>query len=113
MQLKTINEIEKIYDLELDKIVEEIKNKKAKLVLLQFPDGLKPYATVIVDFLESKLAPNQVGLRGGALPTSEVGVKFLIWLGSCFGAFDVPVSLENMKIDLIVQFGHNEVILDY
>ncbi len=107
MQHKTINEIEKIYDLELDKIVEEIKNKKAKLILLQFPDGLKPYATVIVDFLESKLAPK------GVPPKSEVGGKFLIWLGSCFGACDIPISLENMKIDLIVQFGHNGMMPDY
>jgi len=111
MQNTTINEIEKIYDLELDKVVEEIKKNKAKLVLLQFHDGLKPYATVIVYFLEEKT-------RGKAPSSSvkmsnETSTEFLISLGSCFGACDLPVSLENMKIDLIVQFGHNELMPDY
>ncbi len=98
MQNTTINEIEEIYDLELDKIVSEIKTKKAKLVLLQFPDGLKPFATAIVDYLEEKTS-----------------AEFLIWLGSCFGACDLPVSLEKIKpkIDLVVQFGHNELMPDY
>ena len=41
MQNKTIEEIQEKYDLELDKVISEIKNKGFKLVLLQFPDGLK------------------------------------------------------------------------
>ncbi len=83
------------YDLELEKVISDIKNSKAKLVLLQFPDGLKPYATTIVDYLEEK-----------------TDGQFLIWFGSCFGACDVPVGLEKIKpqIDLIIQFGHNELM---
>ena len=98
MQNKTIEEIQEKYDLELDKIISEIKSKKAKLVLLQFPDGLKPYATSIVDFLENK-----------------TDAEFLIWLESCFGACDIPVLGKEMekKIDLVVQFGHNEIVSDY
>ncbi len=114
MQNKTIEEIQEKYDLELDKIVEEIKDKKSKLVLLQFPDGLKPYATVVVDYLESKLAPKGVRQGGASTSsrpqTSDFGGKFLIWLGSCFGACDIPVGIEKLKIDLVVQFGHNEVL---
>lgn len=94
--MKTIEELEKIYDLELDKIVSEIKKEKAKLVLLQFPDGLKPYATSVVDYLEEK-----------------VNTNFLIWFGNCFGACDTPIGIENMKIDLVVQFGHNEMMPSY
>jgi 2-(3-amino-3-carboxypropyl)histidine synthase len=95
---KTILEIEEKYDLELDKVVSKIKKEKAKLVLLQFPDGLKPYATTIVDFLEKK-----------------VDAKFLIWFGTCFGACDTPVGLENIKpnIDLVIQFGHNELMPNF
>ena len=95
MQNKTIKEIQEKYDLELDKVISEIKNKGFKLVLLQFPDGLKPYATIVVDYLEKKTS-----------------AEFLIWLESCFGACDIPVSLEKIKpkIDLIIQFGHNEVL---
>jgi len=94
----------KEYDLELEKVISEINTlkgtnkKKAKLVLLQFADGLKSYATAVVDYLEEK-----------------TDVTFLIWLGDCFGACDIPIlgkDLEN-KIDLIVQFGHNEVMPSY
>lgn len=90
-----MNELSKEYDLELDKVVKEIKKKKAKLVLLQFPDGLKPYATSVVDFLEEK-----------------TNAEFLIWLESCYGACDTP-NLGNVKVDLFVQFGHNEMMPSY
>jgi 2-(3-amino-3-carboxypropyl)histidine synthase len=92
MQHKTIEEINKIYDLELDDIVKTIKKQKAKYVLLQFPEGLKPYSTVIVDELESKTK-----------------AQCFIWLGSCFGACDLPnVDHLKPKIDLILQFGHSK-----
>ena len=98
MKEKTIAEIEKKYDLELERIISEIKKEKAKLVLLQFPDGLKPWATSVVDFLEARTS-----------------AKFLIWFGSCYGACDIPAGLEKLKpkIDLVVQFGHNEVLPSY
>jgi len=96
MKIKTIQELGENYDLELKNVISKIKKKKVKLVLLQFPDGLKPFATVIVDYLKEK-----------------TNAEFLIWFGSCFGACDVPVGLENMKIDLIIQFGHNEMMPDY
>ena len=92
--VKTIQELEERYDLELEKVVGEIKNEKAKLVLLQFPDGLKPYATAVVDFLRER-----------------TDAEFLIWFENCFGACDTPQGIEKIKpkIDLIVQFGHNSL----
>ncbi len=54
MKQNTIEEIQKKYDLELERIISEIKKSKAKLILLQFPDGLKPYATAVVDYLKEK-----------------------------------------------------------
>ena len=96
MENKTIDDLEENYDLELNRVISDIKKKKAKLVLLQFPDGLKPYATAVVDYLEEK-----------------TNAEFLIWFGSCFGACDTPVDLKNIKIDLIVQFGHNEMKASY
>jgi 2-(3-amino-3-carboxypropyl)histidine synthase len=94
----SIKEIQEKYDLELEKVISQIKKTKAKSVLLQFPDGLKPYATSIVDYLESK-----------------TNAQFLIWAGSCFGACDTPVGMENLKpkIDLTIQFGHNEMMPSY
>lgn len=88
-----MKELEEKYDFELDRVVSEIKKKKAKLVVLQFPDGLKPYATTIVDYLEE-----------------ETKAEFLIWFGTCFGACDTPIGLEKLKVDLVIQFGHNELM---
>jgi len=79
------------YDLEIDKVIEEIKKNKAKRVCLQFPDGLKPMATKIVDEIKEK-----------------VDAEIFIWAGSCYGSCDVPVGLENLKFDLLIQFGHSK-----
>jgi len=94
MNKKTIAEIEEIYSLELERIEKEIKLKKAKRVLLQFPDGMKQFSTVIVDELESRLR----------------NVQFFIWLGTCFGACDTPNIPKNLKVDLVIQFGHSEFV---
>ena len=117
MKSKTIQELQENYDLELEKVISKIKYKKAKLVLLQFPDGLKPYTTVIVDYLKEKT--NTENQRFSVSKTSkkrqEVSdVEFLIWFGSCYGACDIPVGLDKIrpKIDLIIQFGHNSMMPD-
>ena len=76
------------YDLELDKVVEKIKKNKAKKVVIQLPDGLKPRATEIVFYLEK-----------------QTNSEIFIWFGSCYGSCDVP----NLKdFDLLIQFGHSE-----
>ena len=83
--------IESDYDLELERVIKTIKQKKAKLVCLKLPEGLKPLATRIVDEIEK-----------------NTQVKCIIWLGSCFGACDVP-NLDHIhpKIDLLIQWGHS------
>lgn len=98
MNNRPIKEIQEKYDLELEKVIFEIRKNKAKLILLQFPDGLKPYATSIVDWLKEKTK-----------------AEFIIWFGSCYGACDIPVGLEKIKpkIDLIVQFGHSDLMPSY
>lgn len=78
------------YDFELDKIIKAIKKEKAKLVCLQLPEGLKPRALKIVDEIESKTR-----------------AQCIIWLGSCYGACDIPSGLEKLGIDLLIQFGHS------
>ena len=80
----TLANLEEKYELELDRIVSEIKMKKAKTVLLQLPDGLKLWGPRISDYLEEK-----------------TDARISIWLGACFGACDLP-SCD----DLVVQFGH-------
>jgi diphthamide biosynthesis enzyme Dph1/Dph2-like protein len=79
------------YDLELEKAIELIKNKKPKLVCLQLPDGLKPKAKEIQDSIEK-----------------QTKTDIIIWSGSCFGACDIPIHLEKLGVDLLIQWGHSE-----
>ncbi len=79
------------YNLELERVATQIKKQRAKRVLLQFPDGLKPIATAVADSLKEK-----------------TNAEIMIWFDSCFGACDTPTGIEKLKIDLIVQFGHSE-----
>jgi diphthamide biosynthesis enzyme Dph1/Dph2-like protein len=76
------------YDLELERVATLINEKKAKTVLVQLGDGLKPQGTAIVDRLEK-----------------ETEATIFLWLDSCFGVCDVPRT----ELDLVVQFGHNEL----
>ncbi|MEM4152576.1 MAG: diphthamide synthesis protein [Candidatus Pacearchaeota archaeon] len=78
------------YDLELKKIIKKIKKQKVSRVLIQLPEGLKSKAIEIADKIEK-----------------ETKSKVFIWIGSCYGACDLPQGTENLGIDLIIQFGHS------
>jgi diphthamide biosynthesis enzyme Dph1/Dph2-like protein len=78
------------YDLELDSAVQQVKDSKAKTVCIQLPEGLKPEAQQIVKLLESK-----------------TGANVIVWMGSCYGACDVP-DVEKLGVDLLIQWGHSE-----
>jgi len=93
-------DIDEKYDLEIEKIVDSVKKEKAKKVLLQFPEGLKPYSQAICDEIEYRLLEKDGDKK-------ELDCECLIWMGTCFGACDVPLEVENIGIDLIVQFGHS------
>jgi len=90
MENSTIEEINEVYDIKIKKIVEVIKKQKAKRVLLQFPEGMKPFSTTICLDVEERAR-----------------CQCFVWLDSCFGACDVPVDVERLGVDLIVQFGHS------
>ncbi|MBI2671656.1 diphthamide synthesis protein [Candidatus Woesearchaeota archaeon] len=75
------------YDLELEKASSKIKEEKAGVVCIQLPDGLKEKATEIAKYLEEKTK-----------------AKIVIWLGSCWGACDIP----NLDVDLLIQWGHSD-----
>ncbi len=89
MKTYDIYDLQEKYDLDLENIKSEIKKSKAKTVLFQFPDGLKQYAKSITSHFEKEF------------PT----ITFIIWLGTCFGACDLP-NAEG-KADLVIQFGHS------
>lgn len=75
------------YDLELERVKKEILKCKAKKVLIQMTDGLKPKATEITRELE------------------KTGAKIYVWASSCFGACDIP---DVKGFDLLVHFGHSK-----
>ena len=79
-----------LYDQELQKAIAEVKDSKAKLVCIQLPDGMKPMAQDIVDGI-----------------TAATGARVLIWLGSNFGACDIPLGVKNLGVDLMICWGHN------
>ncbi len=78
------------YDIELDRVAKIINKERAKIVCIQLPDGLKPKAMEITDYLESKTKS-----------------KIVIWLNSNWGSCDVPLGLETVGVDLLINFGHN------
>jgi len=81
------------YDLELNRVEEEIKDRNANLVCIQLPDGLKPNAKEIQQHIEQ-----------------NTDASVVIWLGSCWGGCDVPLVVEKLGVDLLIQWGHSEYI---
>lgn len=77
-------------DLELNRAIKQIKEENAKRVCIQLPDGLKPKAKEITDTIKK-----------------ECNIEIFIWAGSCFGACDTPRDLDELKIDLLIQWGHS------
>ncbi len=80
-----------LYNTELEKALAKIKEIDAKTVCIQLPDGMKPEAQKITDEISSK-----------------TGARVLIWLGSNFGACDIPLGLQRMNVDLLISWGHNK-----
>jgi maltodextrin utilization protein YvdJ len=63
------------YDLELDKLIENINKDKCKLVLLQFPDGLKYYSKEVVDTLREKTQAEYLRLPPGSYTFSVRAIE--------------------------------------
>jgi len=83
--------IEEYYELELDKVIEAVKQEQAKIVCIQFPRGLAAKATELAELIET-----------------NTEAKCLVWVGPTFGACDLPVGLDRVqpKVDLLIHFGH-------
>jgi len=78
------------YSIDFEKIVKTIKKEKCKKVVLQLPEGLKTYASRIVEFLENNTKAN-----------------IILLAEPCFGACDIPnYKLKNLDVDLVIQIGH-------
>ena len=78
------------YDLELDRITKEVKDKKAKVVGLQFPEGLKEYAVEVAKEIEEK-----------------TGAEALIFCDPTYGGCDLKENqTKKAGVDVLVHFGH-------
>jgi len=82
-----------LYDLEVKRLEEEVKRRNAERVLIQLPDGLKPY-----------------GLRLAAAVESA-GATAIISGDPCYGACDVALpEAKELDTDLIVHYGHTQML---
>jgi len=80
------------FDLEEERLVDEIRRRGPKRVLMQLPEGLKGEGARLASIIE----------RGGALP--------IISADPCYGACDLAIhEAESLSADLIVHYGHSEI----
>jgi len=79
------------YEYDLSKIVSEIRNRKAKKVLLQLPNGVKRFSYEIIDEILKKLGSNSITIDIDANPL----------YGSCI----IDEDLVG-KYDLVLHLGH-------
>jgi 2-(3-amino-3-carboxypropyl)histidine synthase len=81
------------FDFEEERIIQEITKLKAKRVLLQLPEGLKPEAPKIAKIVE------------------KCGALAIISADPCYGACDLAINeVECLDVDLIVHFGHAKMV---
>jgi len=82
------------FDLEEKRLKSEIKKLKPKIVLLQFPEGLKPEAPHLASIIE------------------EAGATPIVSTDPCYGACDLAISeAKILGADLIVHYGHTPMTL--
>lgn len=78
------------FDFEEKKVVNEIKDKKAKLVLLQLPEGLKKEAVRLVNYFEK-----------------ETNAEVVVSGETCWGGCDLALDeAKSLGADLLVHYGH-------
>ena len=83
-----------MYNLEIQKIADEIKKRGSRRVLLQLPDGLRPVAISITEALK-RLTDAEIIVSGD----------------SCYGACDLALSqAEIIGADLIVHYAHSKLL---
>jgi 2-(3-amino-3-carboxypropyl)histidine synthase len=83
-----------MYNLELERVVREINERKAGKVLLQLPDGMRPFAIQLITAIEQSTSA-MVILSGN----------------SCYGACDIALTqAQKLAVDLIVHYGHTPMV---
>lgn len=80
------------FDLEEKRLSEEVRKRRAKCVLIQLPEGLKPYGLYLASIVE------------------KTGAIAIVSADPCYGACDLATSdAESLDADLIVHYGHSKM----
>jgi len=81
------------FDLEEERVKQEILKLGAKRVMIQLPEGLKPEAPRIAKTVE----------KFGVLP--------IVSADPCYGACDLAIAeAESLGVDLIIHYGHSRIV---
>ena len=81
------------FDLEENRLEEEIRKREAKRVLIQLPEGLKAEGPHLASIVE----------RAGAIA--------IISADPCYGACDLAtLDAKNLGVDLIIHYGHSPMV---
>ena len=82
-----------MYDLEEARLIEEIKRRSPRRVLLQLPEGLKPQAAKLAERLQN-----------------ASGAEVFVSGDPCYGACDLALNqMKELHADLLIHFGHAEI----
>ncbi len=84
------------YHFQVQQIMDKIRETRAEIVGLQFPEGLKVYATELAHQIEDK-----------------TGALVLISGDPCYGACDLSDTDMEGMVDLLIHFGHTPLPLNY
>ncbi|MEM1680442.1 MAG: diphthamide biosynthesis enzyme Dph2 [Sulfolobales archaeon] len=84
-----MNELEKYYTYDLDKIVREVRSINARKVLIQLPDGFKHYSIKLLEELTNTLRD----------------VEFVVDANPTYGSCILNTNLIS-QYDLTIHFGH-------
>ncbi|MBC7113003.1 MAG: diphthamide biosynthesis enzyme Dph2 [Candidatus Methanomethyliales bacterium] len=81
------------YDLEYEKIINEIKSRGVRAVLIQAPDGLKPH------------------LKDLWMKLSSAGITVYISADPCYGGCDLADGIgRKLGADMLIHIGHNKFV---
>lgn len=81
---------EEAFDLEKKRLIEVIKKRNAKSVLIQLPNGLKTHAISLSKYIEE-----------------NTDAIVYVFGGSCYGGCDLALNeAKTLNIDLIIHYGH-------
>jgi len=79
-----------MYKFDEENLIKEIKERKAKRILLQLPEGLKKEAARLVKFIQE-----------------NTNAEVIVSGEPCWGACDIALNeARDLKVDLIILYGH-------